>query len=131
VEFDAAVVTDVGSGHGGTFLELGVGFDDELTDRLSYELKRSRVYGNDTYVDAFYGVNAAQSGRSGYDAFSRGAGFTEAALDLSMRYAIIDTWFVEASVGVGTLLGEARNAPFVAKDTFTSATIGIARAFRF
>jgi outer membrane scaffolding protein for murein synthesis (MipA/OmpV family) len=60
-----------------------------------------------------------------------GAGFTEAALDLSMRYAITDTWFVEASVGVGTLLGEARNAPFVAKDTFTSATIGIARAFRF
>jgi MipA family protein len=131
VEFDAAVVTDVGSGHGGTFLALGVGFEDNLTDRLSYEVELSTVYGNDTYVNAFYGVSAAQSVRSGYDGFSPGAGFTEASLDLSMRYAITDTWFAEASVGVGTLLGDARKAPFVAKDTFTSATIGIGRIFRF
>lgn len=131
VDFDAAVVTDVGSGHGGTFLELGVGFEDNLTDRLSYELELATVYGNDTYVNAFYGVTATQSARSGYAAFSPSAGFTEAALDLSMRYAITDSWFVEASVGVGTLLGDARNAPFASKDTFTTSSIGIGRAFRF
>jgi outer membrane scaffolding protein for murein synthesis (MipA/OmpV family) len=131
VEFDAAVVTDVGSGHGGTFLEFGVGFENTLSDRLSYEVELSTVYGNDSYANAFYGVSSSQAARSGHAAFSPGAGFTEASLDLSMRYAITDTWFAEASVGVGTLLGEARNAPFVAQDTFTSATIGIGRVFRF
>jgi outer membrane protein len=131
VEFDAAVVTDVGSGHGGTFLELGVGFENNLSDRLSYEVELSTIYGNDSYANAIYGVSSSQAARSGYAAFSPGAGFTEASLDLSMRYAITDTWFAEATVGVGTLLGDARNAPFVAKDTFTSATIGIGRVFQF
>jgi len=131
VDIDAAIVTDVGSGHGGTFLKLGVGFENDLTDRLSYELELSTVYGNANYANAFYGVSSAQAARSGYSAVSAGAGFTEASLDLSMRYAITDTWFAEASVGVGTLLGDARNAPFLAKDTFTSATIGIGRVFRF
>lgn len=131
VEFDAAVITDVGSGHGGTYLELGVGFENNVSDRLSYEVELSAIYGDDSYSNALYGVSAAQSARSGYAAFSPGAGFTEASLDLSMRYAITDTWFAEASVGVGTLLGNARNAPFAAKDTFTSATIGIGRTFRF
>lgn len=133
MEFDAAVVTDVGSGHGGTFLELGVGvgFENALPDRLSYEVELSAVYGNDKYANALYGISAAQAARSGYAAFSPGAGFTEASLDLSMRYAITETWFAEATVGVGTLLGNARNAPFAAKDTFTSATIGIGRIFRF
>jgi outer membrane protein len=131
VEFGAAVVTDVGSGHGGSFLELGVGFEDTLTDRLSYELELATVYGNDTYVNAFYGVTATQSARSGYAAFSPSAGFTEATLDLSISYAITDSWFVDASVGVGTLLGDARNAPFASEDTFTTFSIGIGRAFRF
>lgn len=131
VEFDAAVVTDVGSGHGGTFLEFGVGFENTLSDRLSYEVELSSVYGNRAYVNAYYGVTAAQAAGSSYDAFAPRAGFTEATLDLSMRYAITDSWFVEASVGVGTLLGDARNAPFASKDTFTTSSIGIGRAFRF
>jgi outer membrane scaffolding protein for murein synthesis (MipA/OmpV family) len=131
VEFDAAVVTDVGSGHGGTYLALGVGFENDLSDRLSYEVELSTVYGNDSYAGALYGVSSAQAARSGYAAFSPGAGFTEASLDLSMRYAITDTWFAEATLGVGTLLGEARSAPFAARDTFTSASIGIGRLFRF
>ncbi|PLL10167.1 hypothetical protein C0V75_21930 [Tabrizicola sp. TH137] len=131
VEFDAAVVTDIGSGHGGTFLEFGVGFENTLSDRLSYEVELSSVYGNRAYVNAYYGVTAAQAAGSSYDAFAPRAGFTEATLDLSMRYAITDSWFVEASVGVGTLLGDARNAPFASKDTFTTSSIGIGRAFRF
>ena len=131
VELDAAVVTDVGSGHGGTFLKLGAGFENTLSDRLSYEVELSTIYGNDRYANAVHGVSSAQAARSGHAAFSPGAGFTEASLDLSLRYAITDTWFAEASVGVGTLLGDARNAPFAARDTFTSASIGIGRVFRF
>lgn len=131
LEFDASVVTDVGSGHGGTFLNLGVGFENTLSDRLSYEVEVSTIYGDDTYANVLYGVSAAQSALSGYAPFSPGAGFTEASLDLSIRYAITDTWFAEATVGVGTLLGEARNAPFAPRDSFTSASIGIGRVFRF
>ena len=131
VEFDAAVVTDVGSGHGGTYLTLGVGFENDLSDRFSYEVELSTVYGDESYANALYGVSSSQAARSGYAAFSPGAGFTEASLDLSMRYAITETWFAEATVGVGTLLGDARKAPFAAQDTFTSASIGIGRIFRF
>lgn len=131
LEFGAAVVTDVGSGHGGTYLTLGVGFENDLTDRLSYEVELSTIYGDSNYVDTLYGVSRSQAARSRYNEFSPGAGFTEASLDLSLRYAITENWFAEGGVGVGTLLGNARDAPFLQRDTFTSASIGVGRVFRF
>lgn len=130
-DLDAAIVKDVGSGHGGTYLKLGIGFENAVSDRLTYEVELTAIYGDATYANAFYGVSSAQAAGSGYAAFAPGAGFTEASLDLSLRYALTDAWFAEASLGVGTLLGDARNAPFAARDRFTSATIGIGRVFRF
>ncbi len=92
-ESDAAVVTMVGSGAGRTTVKLGADFENELNDRLSYKVKVSTIFGNEAYSKALYGVSAVQATRSGHAAFSPGAGFSQASVDLSMRYAITENWF--------------------------------------
>ncbi len=131
VELGANLATDVGSGHGGTTLQLGAGFENEMSDRWSYEVEFSTVLGDAFYVRSLYGVSNAQAASSAYTAFSPSAGFAEASIDVSFRYTVNENWFLEAGFGFGTLLGDARDAPFLSDETFTRASIGVARAFQF
>lgn len=69
------------------------------------------------YMQTYYGVTAAQAGRTGYGRFTPKAGMYETELGLSWRHTINDRWSVTAMVGVSSLRRDAARSPLSRKDT--------------
>lgn len=89
----------------------------------------SAEYGNQGYVQTWYGVSAAQATSSGFRRFSPKAGFTSAGLGLTWRHVISDRsdWYISAEGA--RLLGDAADSPVVQTATQFTVISGYTRRF--
>lgn len=101
----------------GRVLEVGVtgtlfqGRADHVTLSVSASLA------DRDYMQTYYGVTAAQAGRSGYRQFRPKAGLHETELGLSWQHTVNERWSVTAMVGVTSLRRDAARSPLSGKDT--------------
>ena len=128
-EFAIVFGQDVGSGHEGFFIDLEAAQDIELAERWELEISASTRWVDDTYVKTLYGVDARQASRSGYRVYVPGSGFHTAALGAGINYQVSDRWVLSGEVEVSTLLGDAKDSPFVSETTSTGLALGLARRF--
>jgi outer membrane scaffolding protein for murein synthesis (MipA/OmpV family) len=110
---ELAVLQDVGDGHEGLTAELAGGYRMPLSDRLSASLRGSLTYADESYMQSFFGISAAQSLRSGYAPYEAGAGLKDAGLTLGLAYKLTDNWSVNGFVGYKRLLADAADSPIV------------------
>lgn len=96
------------------------GLQAEFGAKLSHDMERFRfsagvsaTWADETHMQAYFGVTAAQAARSGLPKYDIGAGFKRVDLELAATYAVTETWLVRGEVGVGYLLGEAADSPVV------------------
>lgn len=110
-EFYASVSRNIGGSEG---LEAKIGVDlAHNIDQFRFSAGVSATWADETYMQTYFGVTAAQSAASGLAQYDIGAGFKRVDLDLAITYAVTEHWLVRGQVGVGYLLGDAADSPIV------------------
>lgn len=113
----------------------GLLIDASLKKRLPFGSQFSltpsvkMTWADNAYMDTFFGVSAAQSGRSGFTQFSADSGFKDVSASLSGEYAFNENWGLMVRVEIKQLLGNAADSPI--SDNDTSASIFSAITYRF
>lgn len=125
-------------------LEFGqqLGGTDGWRARLSVErewdLGGGHAFSVSPYLDiadsktmrAWYGVDAAQSLRSGRAQYRPGSGLERCGVELMLMRRFGEHWGVAASVDVGVLLGDAKKSPLTTKDSqVMGARLGVLYRF--
>ncbi|MGY4395504.1 outer membrane protein [Sphingomonas sp. UYAg733] len=104
---------DVADGHDGTVVqaELGVGFD--LAPRLGVSVAARTTWADRTYMNAFFGVTAAQALKSGLPMFRAKDGMKDAGVAASLNYRLSPRWSIAATGGYTRLINDAKDNPLV------------------
>ncbi|MEM9723933.1 MAG: MipA/OmpV family protein [Pseudomonadota bacterium] len=104
---------DVSDGHDGAVVTPSVSYSAPITDRLRATVSVSADYGDDSFHEAFFGVDAAGSVASGLPGFDAEAGFYSAGVSFAANYAFTETWGVTGLISYSRLLGDAEDSPVV------------------
>ena len=78
---------------------------------------------------AFFGVSAAESRRSGFGAYQASGGLKDAWLGARWNWALAPSWLVTSSLQATRLLGSAKDSPLVERPS--NLTVSTALAYRF
>lgn len=73
----------------------------------------STSWASNTYMDSFFGVNAAQSARAALPEYNPGSDFRDVSLSVSSGYPISRHWALGGQVEYQRLLGDAADSPIV------------------
>ncbi|MDX3926271.1 MAG: MipA/OmpV family protein [Shinella sp.] len=110
----------------GTF---GIEYSAPVTDRLILGARAEATLANDKHMQAYFGVDAAQSARSGLSEYKAEAGFKRVDFSASATYALSEHWLVRGEAGVGVLTGDAADSPIVEKKVQPSVSAFIGYKF--
>lgn len=126
-EFYASLSRTIG-GSEGLQAKFGVDLSHDI-DRFRFSAGVSATWADENYMEAYFGVTAAQSAASGLAQYDIGAGFKRVDLDLAVTYMASEHWLVRGQVGVGYLLGDAADSPIVQEAFQPSAMLAIGYRF--
>lgn len=113
LSFDLQADTDIADGHDGAVAAFGVGYDFPLSKMLRVGLSASASYADDDYMDAYFGVDAADSAASGLARYGAGGGLKDVGLSANARYRLSGPWALTGFGGYTHLLGDAADSPVV------------------
>lgn len=112
----ATVVQDVADGHDGMLAELEAGWRTSLAPRWTLGVASQLTWADGNYNQSFFGITAAQAGRSGRARYDADAGIKDVGLTVSLDYALTRNWGISGRVGYKRLLGDAADSPLVDDD---------------
>ncbi|MFN7024863.1 MAG: MipA/OmpV family protein [Pseudorhizobium sp.] len=121
LEFYAKVDKTIG-GSESLLGQLGANVSHQ-SDRFILSAGASATFADDKHMDSYFGVNAAQSVRSGLQQYDANAGLKRFDIEASVTYMATENWFVRGQAGVGFLTGDAKDSPIVQNDVQPSAML--------
>ena len=68
-------------------------------------------YASEDYMSEYFGINAADSARSGLSRFNADAGFLDVGLNASLTYMFNNNWSTTGTAKYARLLGDAEDSP--------------------
>jgi len=83
------------------------------TPRLSLTAGPTATFGNHTYMQTFFGIDALQSQRSGYAEYTPKAGVALVGLSVGAGYRLTSHWTLSARVAAQRLQGDAARSVIV------------------
>ncbi len=104
---------DLADAHGGLVVDAGLALRVPF-DTPWFSLRVSGTWADDDYMESYFGVDAAQSARSGLRRFDADSGFKDVSVRLGSRIDLSEHIAALVSVGYKRLLGDAADAPLVA-----------------
>ena len=108
---------DLGDGHEGYTIEAEAGYMFPLMQYNTFiRPSISTTYAGDDYMQSFFGVDNAQSVRSGLNNFDAEAGFKDVAVNLFASYKVTENWAVNGILQYKQLLGDAADSPIVEEE---------------
>lgn len=125
----SANVTHLFEGSEGTRAELGASVPMPLGPRAALTFYVGTRWADADYAQAYFGVTPQQAAASGFAAYEAGSGFVAWGGMMHGDYALTSKWSAFGRVGVGRLLGDAKDSPTTAKSTQVSGLAGFAYAF--
>lgn len=118
------------SGYGGT-LELRATYAAWQEGAHRVNIGASTQWASHDAMQTWYGVTSSQaaSSRAGLSTYSPGSGFKSAALFTTWSYRINPSWSTITTLGVNTLLGDARDSPLTERRANMFGSVGVVYAF--
>jgi outer membrane scaffolding protein for murein synthesis (MipA/OmpV family) len=117
-------------GHGaGTIADLGLAWDRRLTPTTAWTVGSSLLMADRTFMRLYYGVNDAQSARSGYPVYQSAAGARDVALYTNLRHDIDREWTVLGGASTHHLIGPAAESPLTRAHEGWGVNAGLAWRF--
>ncbi|WP_369822759.1 MipA/OmpV family protein [Bordetella sp. N] len=120
----------------GTRAELRAWYEVWRSGRSQVRLGAGTAWGSHDDMSTWFSVDSSEAARSqaarsdgGLRAYSAGAGFRSATLSATWRYDLTPRWTMVTSVGVRTLLGDARDSPIVERRTSPYGMVGLSYRF--
>ncbi len=104
---------DVISGHSGMTVIGDVSVAIYRDERLAVTGTGHMTYADNSYMDSFFSVTAAQALTSGLAAFDAGSDLKDIGISFGANYFISDTWSVLAHAGYEKIMGDAKSSPIV------------------
>ncbi|WP_247420631.1 MipA/OmpV family protein [Ralstonia pseudosolanacearum] len=98
--------------------------------RWLFSLGAGLSWVNRQYMGTFFGVDAAQSARSGLPAFAAGAGVRDRHLNAIVTCKLDDHWTASGSVTLARLRGDAADSPITQRRQQTTAMASVTYRFR-
>lgn len=100
-------------GSDGFLGKVGVEVTQPLSKSFILGAGASATFADKNYMESYFGVDSAQSARSGYQQYKAGAGVKSVDLSVSATYLINDHWTVRGEEKVSVLVGNAADSPIV------------------
>jgi len=119
---------DVADGHDGFLLTLTGGYTIPLPPAASVTLNLSTTYADQDYMQAYFGVDAADAARSGLKRYDADAGFKDVAGTVLATYRFTPNWGLMAALRFTRLLGDAADSPVVDDQGSASQMLGAVAA---
>ncbi len=113
----------------GYLLRFATGASYTLAPKIVVKGVVTLDYGSSDYMQAYYGVTALQSARSGLTTFDAGAGFKSIGALFTTEYALTPDWTVLATAGYTRFLGDAASSPIVESADRLEVRLGAQRSF--
>lgn len=119
------VTQDIGGQHQGVLANADAFFSAPLGD-LIVSVGPGLSWGNGRYMRTMFGVDAAQSTRSGLTRYDVGSGVREHRFNLILNYTFDKQWSATVTVARARLAGDVAASPIVEqrRQTTTQATVG-------
>lgn len=129
IEMELELAQGLG-GHEGFRGELYAGVDGMVTDRLYLGAGPFITYGDQQYIESYFGITPGQAARSvTYDQYDTDGGFESYGVEASARYQLTQSWSALGFVEYTSLMGDAKDSPIVDDEGFFSAGTAIAYTF--
>ncbi|WP_336741370.1 MipA/OmpV family protein [Aureimonas altamirensis] len=107
----------------------GIEVSHAVGRRLLLSAEASATVADGNHMQAYFGVDAAQSQRSGYEAYDAGAGLKRIDFSVAATAPLSENWFLRGEAGVGLLLGDAKDSPIVRDDVQPSGLLLVGYRF--
>lgn len=119
-------------GHEGFVGSVGIDLIATPIAGLTVEAGPRASFADQTYMQTYFGVTAAQAGTSGYAAFKPNAGFKSVGVAAKATYELTPEWRLHFGAGYDRLIGDAAGSPILksggSADQFT-ARAGVSYRF--
>lgn len=126
------VFQDVSGSHDGFTAKLSGGHRHAFTPKLRLRSELYTTWADESYTEAFFGVTAAQSTRSGMRAYQPGSGIKDVGLNLDLDYSLTEHWGLTGRLGYKRMLGDAADSPLVKdRGSDNQFTTGLFLSYRF
>jgi outer membrane scaffolding protein for murein synthesis (MipA/OmpV family) len=118
-----------GNERDGLLVDLGAGWSTSLSPSVQLSTSLATTWANASNLQDYFGIDAAQSLRSGYGIYRPGSGPRDVRVGATLRYRLTPAWGVTASLTHTELLGDAKNSPIVREQGTTSALFTVGYSF--
>ena len=116
-------------GSKGAQVDMRIGHAWALSDRLDLRLALDATWADRDYMQAYFGITAAQAQATSFAEYRPKAGCRKVEASLDGEYAIAPRWTLHANLGFSRLGDDAAASPLVGRRNGTSAGLGLAHAF--
>ncbi len=116
--------------HEGSQIDLGLNLPWKIGPHATLSIAPSVTWADRRFMQAYFGVTAAQSAASGYAPFDAGAGLKSSQLVLDFDMALSRYWYVNAMVQAKRLQRDAAVSPIVQKARQTSGMLVVRYQFQ-
>jgi outer membrane scaffolding protein for murein synthesis (MipA/OmpV family) len=107
------VVQDVSGSNDGLVATLGVGYTMPIDDRTLVALTATMDYASGEYMSTYFGIDAADSARSGLKTHDADAGIKDVGVGVLLQYYPWDHVGFRALARYARLVGDAADSPVV------------------
>lgn len=116
-------------GHRGAQADLTVDFPWSVSDRLGLRFALGATWADRDYMQAYFGVTAAQAQATSFSAYAPASGLRKLEASVGAEYAMASRWKLQANVGFSRLGDDAAASPIVGRRHGASAALGVAHEF--
>jgi len=127
----ATLAQDVGSGHEGAYLDLGIAYRGRIGPRSGFFAVGPVLrYGDSTYTDAFFGISPEDAAQTDLPRYDTDAGFERLGLQGLVSVPISRSkWRFTAIARASRLLEDAADSPIVVDETQLFFLTAVTRSF--
>jgi outer membrane scaffolding protein for murein synthesis (MipA/OmpV family) len=121
----AAWTVDAFGRGGGNLGEISALREGRWSADTSWTAGATLTFAGDRYLQTWYGVNAAQSQRSGLPVYEPGNGLRDLTLYASTRQRVASRWVLLVGASATRLLGPTLDSPLVTRPNSLAAQAGL------
>ena len=125
-------MADIGDAHDGSYGTLKGGYNWIINEAWVMTIGAFGTYASDDYMSSYFGVNAADSARSGLDEYEADSGMKDVGLDLGVNWRFAQSWDLRGLLQVKQLVGDADDdSPVVDEGSETQAFTAVLVVWNF
>jgi outer membrane protein len=104
---------DVADGNDGAIIRLNGGYKIPIDQTLNLSLGAFTTWADDDYMEAYFGIDGADSARSGLSTYNADSGFKDLGLNVLASFKPWENWGFMGLATYKRLIGDAEDSPVV------------------